>query len=331
MARRPRVLLVGGIYHITCRGNERRVIFKDDADRQRFLDRLAESAETYQVRIYLYCLMSNHVHLLVETPLGNVNRFMGSVLTGYTVYFNRRHRRVGHLMQGRYGAQVVEGNNYLLKLSRYIHLNPVHVRGVEHLPLDERVKYLRSYEWSSYLEYAGRRKPCGWLSTGPVLSQMEWGYGKNPLLAYSRFVEAGLAETDAEFLDMMREGGVAIGSEGFIEEIKRRYWQQALVRLKPEDISFRHIRDRRSVEEVEEAVKNVTGKGWALKDRRKAGRSVRCLYAWSLQHHAGLTQREIARYLNLRTGSAVSVMIRKMHGDANVARWRIKLDSLFKG
>lgn len=78
--------------------------------------------------------MSNHVHLLVETPLGNLNRFMGSVLTGYTVYFNRRHRRVGHLMQGRYGAQVVEGNDYLLKLSRYIHLNLVHVRGVEGLP-----------------------------------------------------------------------------------------------------------------------------------------------------------------------------------------------------
>jgi hypothetical protein len=234
-------------------------------------------------------------------------------------------------MQGRYGAQIVEGNDYLLKLSRYIHLNPVHVRGLKSLPLNERVNYLRSYEWSSYLEYTGRRKPCGWVSTGPVLNQMDWGGGKNPPMAYARFVEAGLAETDEEFLDMMREGGVAIGSEAFVEDIKRQHRQQALIRLTPEDVSFRHLRDRRSVEDVEEAVKNVTGKEWKLKDRRKAGRSVRSLYAWALQCHAGLTQRAIARLLNLRTGSAVSVMIRKMHGNEENTRWRKELDSLFKG
>lgn len=75
------------------------------------------------------------------------------------------------------------------------------------------MKYLRSYEWSSYFEYAGMRKPCGWLSMGPILSRMEWGGGKNSPRAYSRFVEAGLAQTDKEFMDILREGGLAIGSK----------------------------------------------------------------------------------------------------------------------
>ncbi|HRV31801.1 MAG TPA: transposase, partial [Kiritimatiellia bacterium] len=113
MARKPRALVAGGIYHVTSRGNERQAIFRDDHDRVRFLERLAESASTHQVRVYLYCFMPNHVHLVVETPLANLDRFMGSLLTGYTVYFNHRHGRTGHLMQGRYGAQVVEGNEYL--------------------------------------------------------------------------------------------------------------------------------------------------------------------------------------------------------------------------
>lgn len=133
-------------------------------------------------------------------------------------------------------------------------------------------------------------------------------------MAYSRFVEAGLSETDEEFLEMMREGGVAIGSGAFIEDVKRQHRQKALDRLRPEDVSFRPIRDHRAVEDVEEAVKKVMGKAWELKDRRKAGRSVRCLYDWAFQCHAGLTQRDIARHLNLRTGSVVSVMIRKCMG-----------------
>ena len=158
MARKPRALITGGIYHVTSRGNERQAIFRDDRDREQFLENLADSAAIYQVRVYLYCLMPNHFHLLVETPQGNLDRFMGRLLTGYTVYFNRRHQRVGHLMQGRYGAQVVEGNDYLLKLSRYIHLNPVQVHDISEWPLTERLRLLRDYRWSSFQESGGPGK-----------------------------------------------------------------------------------------------------------------------------------------------------------------------------
>jgi len=93
MARPQRIEYEGAVYHVTVRGNERRAIFQDDADRGRFLCVLGESVERFDVRLYLFCLMSNHVHLVVETPRANLGQFMHRVETAYTVYFNRRHGR----------------------------------------------------------------------------------------------------------------------------------------------------------------------------------------------------------------------------------------------
>lgn len=331
MARKPRALIKGGIYHVTSRGNERQAIFRDDRDRERFLDSLADSAATYQVRIYLYCLMPNHLHLLVETPLGNLDRFMGSLLTGYTVYFNRRHQRVGHLMQGRYGAQVVEGNEYLLKLSRYIHLNPVQIYKIRELPLNERLRLLRDYRWSSFREYVGKAKPSGWLAMEPVLAMVEGGLTAGQSKAYARYVEAGLAKTDEEFVRLMGERGVAIGSDPFVETVKNLHGQKAAELLKREDVSFRQIRIRKSVKEVESAVREVVGDRWEQFEAYKAGRVVRGFTAWALRKYAGLTQREIAGRVGVKTGSAVSHMIGGALAAPEAEAWCQALDSRFKG
>ena len=141
MARKLRLQYEGAIYHITVRGNGRRRIFRDDSDRERLLWRLSESRDFCDVRIYLACLMDNHFHLVAETPRGNISQFMHSVLTGYSVYFNLRHNTCGHVLQGRYGAELVEGNEYLLQLSRYVHLNPVHTREHKKLSVMEKVRY----------------------------------------------------------------------------------------------------------------------------------------------------------------------------------------------
>ena len=156
MARKLRLLFRGAIYRVTFRGNARQAIFADDRDRERLTERVAESAADFGVRVYLYCWMSNHGHLLLETPAANLSAFMGSVLTGYTVYFNRRHGRCGHLMQGRFGATVVAGDSYLLRLSRYIHLNPAATAEWARRPLAERQVHLRRYPWSSFRAYAGK-------------------------------------------------------------------------------------------------------------------------------------------------------------------------------
>ncbi|MDD5705614.1 MAG: transposase, partial [Kiritimatiellae bacterium] len=163
MARRLRIQFAGAIYHVTFRGNAQQDIFGDDRDRERLTGRVAESAVDFGVRVYMYCWMRNHGHMLVETPGGNLSAFMGSVLTGYAVYYNLRHETGGHLMQGRFGATLVSGDSYLLRLSRYIHLSPVAVAEWAGRALQDRRAQLRSYAWSSYRGYAGLAPVPEWL------------------------------------------------------------------------------------------------------------------------------------------------------------------------
>lgn len=173
MARKLRVEYPGAIYHITHRGNGRRRIFNDDRDRERFLVRLAESADTYNIRVFMFCLMSNHVHLVCETPQGNISRFMQSLITGYTVYFNLKNKHCGHLFQGRFGAKLVEGDSYLLSLTRYVHLNPVFIAAVKKLPLQDRLARLNAWRWSSYQGYVDGTRALKFVEYGPVLAMVD--------------------------------------------------------------------------------------------------------------------------------------------------------------
>ena len=161
MARPLRIVYEGAVYHVTIRGNNRCNVFKTDRDRDRFITKLAESCRLYGVRLYLYCLMTNHIHLVVETPQGNVSRFMHRLQTAYTVYFNRKNNHSGHLFQGRFGSSLVEEDQYILKLSRYVHLNPVFLRAYRNKSDRERVDILRKYPWSSYRSYIGKCKRLG--------------------------------------------------------------------------------------------------------------------------------------------------------------------------
>ena len=144
MARPLRIQYSGAFYHITSRGNERRDVFRSKADRERFLFYLATATERYHARIHVYCLMSNHYHLLLETPEGNLSQIMRHINGAYTTYFNTKRKRAGHLFQGRYKAILVEADEYATHLSRYIHLNPVRA-GMVSVPED--------YTWSSYHYY----------------------------------------------------------------------------------------------------------------------------------------------------------------------------------
>ena len=128
MARPLRIQYPGAVYHLTHRGNEKKAIFHDDADRKQFLALLAQSIEIYDVILHSYVLMSNHFHLLAETPLGNLSEFMRHFNITYTSYFNRRYKRSGNLYQGRFKSFLIDKENYLSRVSRYIHLNPVKIK-----------------------------------------------------------------------------------------------------------------------------------------------------------------------------------------------------------
>jgi len=165
--------------------------------------------------------MRTHYHILLETPQANLGRFMHSLNTAYTAFYNTRHRRHGHLFQGRYGAKPVEGDAHLLSLSRYIHLNPVHVKRVKALPLAEQLRHLHLYHWSSYRAYIGRSKIPDWLEPFPVLS--ECGKGKKEQhQQYRRFVENSLAEEDDALLSMLEGPSLAIGDATFVDQIRSR-------------------------------------------------------------------------------------------------------------
>lgn len=164
MARPLRVEWADAAYHVMARGNERKAIYRDDQDRRRFLEALAEMVERFGVRLQAYCLMPNHYHLLLDTPLSNLSQAVGWLQVTYTVRFNRRHRRSGHLFQGRFKAQLIEADEYAQGLVEYVHLNPVRSRRKNAPLARERAAELDAYRWSSHRVYAGlERKPPGWL------------------------------------------------------------------------------------------------------------------------------------------------------------------------
>ncbi|TWI59885.1 REP element-mobilizing transposase RayT [Halalkalibacter nanhaiisediminis] len=144
LARKPRVWFPGASFHITSRGNRRASIFYDQDDRLMYLSLLEETRLQYPFHLHAYCLMTNHIHLLLETidtPTKDIIKKLHSL---YAIYFNRRHRISGHLFQGRYHAELIDNNPYFLEVSKYIHLNPVEAR---------MVARPGSYRWSSYNAY----------------------------------------------------------------------------------------------------------------------------------------------------------------------------------
>lgn len=155
MARPIRVEYPDAVYHVTARGNERKAIYRDDADRQRYLETVEEAVERFGLVIHAYCLMPNHYHLLIQTPRANLSAGAGWLQTTYSVRFNRRHRRSGHLFQGRFKAHLVEEDTYARELMKYIHLNPVRPKN-KRKPVPPELKgQLRRYRWSSHRAYAG--------------------------------------------------------------------------------------------------------------------------------------------------------------------------------
>jgi REP element-mobilizing transposase RayT len=155
MSRPLRLQLPGGIYHVTARGNARHSIFEDDDDCARFLIVLASTVARYRVRCHAYCLMGNHYHLLLQTLEANLSIAMRHLNGVYTQRFNRRHERCGHVLQGRFGAQLVDGDAYLREVCRYIVLNPVRAGLVAHPG---------EWGWSSFRATAGQTAAPGFLS-----------------------------------------------------------------------------------------------------------------------------------------------------------------------
>jgi REP-associated tyrosine transposase len=188
MSRPLRLQLPGGIYHVTARGNARGPIFEDDDDCARFLIVLASTITRYRVLCHAYCLMGNHYHLLLQTLEANLSIAMRHLNGVYTQRFNRRHERCGHVLQGRFGAQLVDGDAYLREVCRYIVLNPVRAGLVAH-PAEWR--------WSSFRATAGQAAAPGFLSVDWVRSLSGARTHAESLRRFVSFVEAGIGAPES--------------------------------------------------------------------------------------------------------------------------------------
>lgn len=208
MARKPRLYVPGALYHVMLRGNDGQRIFVDDEDRGKFLALVGEGVGRFDHRVHAYCLMGNHVHLLIQMGQIPLSKGMQNLSFRYTRWVNRRHHRIGHLFQGRFRAILCDGDAYLLELVRYIHLNPIRA-GLADAPED--------YPWSSHRAYLG-------IGAVPWLT-CEWGlslFSSNMEVArrrYAAFVLDGMGQGKRADLYKARASGRILGQDGFIERV----------------------------------------------------------------------------------------------------------------
>ena len=186
MPRQARLDVPGALHHIMVRGIDKSKIFRDDEDKARFLERLGQNVEEGKSAVYAWALMDNHVHILFKSGKDGISTVMRKLLTWYAQYFNRRHRRTGHLFENRYKSILCDEDNYLLALIRYIHLNPVRANLVMTL------EQLDRYPWSGHRSIIGKTKHP-WMDVDRVLTEFG-STGRKAVKEYQRFMQEGLGQ-----------------------------------------------------------------------------------------------------------------------------------------
>lgn len=209
MSRPLRIEFPGALYHITARGDGREEIYRDDRDRYAFLQLLGEACGTCRWCCHGYCLMSNHYHLVVETPEANLTAGMRNLNGSYAQRFNRRHRRVGHVFQGRYGAVIVQKESHLLELARYVVLNPVRAG---------MVRSAKQWRWSSYRATCGIEEPPRWLHTDWLLASFA-SKRDAAIDAYRDFVSEG-SRASSPWEELKQQ--IFLGDDSFVQATQAR-------------------------------------------------------------------------------------------------------------
>jgi len=287
MARPLRIEYPGAVYHVTSRGNEKKPVFKDDTDRLNFLNTLQHVNKRYNWLCHAYCLMTNHYHLLIETPDGNLSLGMRQLNGVYTQLFNKRHGRTGHLFQGRYKAILIQKDSHLLEVCRYVVLNPVREKMVE-LP--------EQWIWSSYLATAGKAKSHPSLTTDWVLGQFSGKRGKAEQ-EYRQFVQWGIGK---QTIWTEVRGQALLGEDDFVDKLAD------------------HLRKYKDILEIPRSQRYATRPGLAVllpdgivHDHRKLRRRL----SEAVEKH-GYRQSEIAR----QVGVHYSTISRWLREDENARR-----------
>ncbi len=284
MARKPRIEIEGGLYHLIVRGNHKEDIFLEERDYRKFLELLQKYYKKFDFALYAYVLMRNHFHLLVEKGYTSISSIMQGLNQSYTQYFNKKYHKTGHLFQGRYKSILCDKNSYFLHLVRYIHLNPVRA---------EIVSSPDEYRWSSHHIYMGRIK-------SEIINRMfVLGLFSEDLekatKQYEKFIIDGMGVVDKDF-----EKGTYIGDKESIENVKKELHSIPVIQL--------------SLDTITDFVCKSTGiekEKLFLISRNRISARARGMVGYLARQFGGYTVTEIGQYLH-KGIAAISYMIIKV-------------------
>ncbi len=279
MTRPLRIEFPGAIYHVISRGNASQIIYDDDKDRQVFLEILSRTTQRYHWLCHAYCLMDNHYHLLIETPEGNLSAGMRQINGVYTRRFNTRHKKSGHLFQGRFKSILVERDSYLLEVNRYISLNPVRA-GMVTDPA--------KYRWSSFAAMTGKGDAPPFLNRNWTLSQFGF-IEENAISKYQEFVYNGLSQGNT--IDLTDQS--VLGSAKFKTDLQALLSRSANIDEIPREQRFA---SRPTLKDIFSDKQSKRARNTAIRD---------CILKY------GYTLAEVGKHLNLHYTTISKIANRK--------------------
>jgi len=277
MARKPRIEYEGAFYHVITRGNQRQRVFKGDDDFQKYINLLAFYKERYKYSLYAYVLMSNHVHLLIETRTIPLSKILQGINQSYTMYFNRKHKTVGHLFQGRYKAILCDKDTYLFSLIKYINLNPVRAK---------IAKAVGEYRWSSYQSY-DKQKNNDLVDTDQVLRMFSEDKSQARKL-YRAYIDDGIEVKKEDIYRTISQR--ILGEEKFVDKVMEKIDERFENKRKHHEYSLKKI-----VETIGK-MRGIILKELRGKSRNREILTVRQLASLAAREF-GYKGREIALYL----------------------------------
>jgi putative transposase len=324
MARRLRIQYPGAIYHLMVRGNGRRGIVRDDADRDRVVEYLGRAAVRCSWRVYAFVVTSNHLHVVLKTPEPNLARGMQSFLSAYANAWSRRHRFNGQVFQDRYRTELIEDESYLWTVTRYVHLNPVRARIVENPA---------TWKWSSYPGYVRDRQRLEWVAYDELLASWAGelgGSSSEPATAYRRYVAAGLSlKRESPWAGAYH--GWILGSQKFVDRIR------AMANKQPQRDRRREARRARglTIARVREVVCGEYGIEASELSQRGSRHPARAAMAHLARRHTAATNGELTENLGVSREESVPNLKRRFEawlaGDLKVRKQLQRLEDALTG
>jgi len=300
MARPLRINISGMMYHVMSRGNERKRIFFDDEDKEKFIHYLDRMQDRFRIQIYSFVLMDNHYHLELRTEEANLSSALHWLNTSYSVYFNRKWKRTGHLFQGRFKSILIESLAYMLRVSYYIHLNPLHAGMIERL---------HEYEWSSYKNYTRIKDKYSFIHSDNILREL----AEDPEKARRKYYRMIYAQVDyGESILSEVKHGFILGCEAFVSRI-----MNIVKKKREEDIpQLKKLRNEEILELILSTITEMSGqtRQTFTKNPGRTKNPARMAAIYLLAENTSLSYREIGFIFHM-SGSAVRKNIQRMSDD----------------